>query len=133
MFRKSEAYFVSDKVLLQTKKLPPAFLHTNQRRRERERARRHRHKGNGKSNEKKRFLFDLFLFLPSIIFFFCFQPLHLVKFVFFFLPSSFSYFVTPQFSFFIQDLRLVLVIFEFGLFSSFFLHLRTLPKIRSNS
>lgn len=67
MFRKSDAYFVSDKVLLQTKKLPLAFLHTNkggERRSEGTQTQRE-----GKSNEKKVQIRSLVLFLPSIFVF----------------------------------------------------------------
>lgn len=102
VFQKRDSYFVSDKVLLQSKKLRGAFLHTNPRRREETQTQRKRKKQHTK---KKRFRFDL-LFCSSIhicfiLFYFSFfRQLHLIKLVFFFLPSSFPHLFTPQFSFF---------------------------------
>jgi len=145
VFRKSKAYFVSDIVLLQTKKTTtsfPPYETKEEREREKERGDTDT-KGTEKSNEKEG-SDSISCFLSSIyirfFFFLCFRLLHLVKLVFLFLKSSFPLFMTPQFSFFIQDLRWVHVIslnlvlcICFCIFVFFFLNLRTLSKIRSNS
>ena len=103
-----DAYFVSDKVLLQSKnyyeELSSIRIKGGEREREREETQTQR-KRKKQHTKKKRFRFDL-LFCSSIhicfiLFYFSFfRQLHLIKLVFFFLPSSFPHLFTPQFSFF---------------------------------
>jgi len=77
VFQKRDSYFVSDKVLLQSKKLRGAFLHTNPRRREETQTQRKRKK----QHTQKRFRFDL-LFFSSI---------HICFIYFFFLSAIASH------------------------------------------
>ena len=114
-----DAYFVSDKVLLQSKKLlRGAFLHTNQRRRERERGDTDTKETEKATHKKKRGSDSISCFvLPfiSVLFFFLSFGNCISSSSFF--SSYHLHFLTCLLLnslFFLRDLRWVSVISQFG-------------------